>query len=316
MLSGFKTKKEDIEKFNQKIDELNSRLDTKDNEFQIFLNDLHKELVSTIDQHDIVNEQHMVIGNMVGKILEKFNDVEKSTIKSNDISDKALIKGESLINSSDEMVNLSQRSKEAVDGVEKLIDTLGEQSRKTSSSMNQLSERSKQIEEIVKVISDISNQTNLLALNASIEAARAGEHGKGFSVVADEVRKLAESTKASTTDIADLTQKIQEQILKAFEDNQTNMHLVNEGIKTSSETSEQINLLLQIIKGVQGEINELLNYIKSQKSSSEDVIYKLNMTTSIFDETNSIIMNHIDEADIVTVKLLGAVDKVKKFPSI
>lgn len=313
MLTAFKAKKEDIEKFNEKIDELNSKLDNKDNEFQIFLNDLHKELVSTIDQHDVVNDQHLLIGKMVGKILEKFNDVESSTVESNDISDKALVKGTSLITSSNEMVTLSQKSKEAVDGVEKLIDNLGEQSRKTSASMNQLSDRSRQIEEIVKVISDISNQTNLLALNASIEAARAGEHGKGFSVVADEVRKLAESTKASTTDIAELTKKIQEQIAKAFEDNQTNMHLVNKGIKTSSETSEQINLLLQIIKGVQGEINELLNFIKSQKNSSEDVIKKLHMTTTIFEETNVLIMSHIDEADIVTVKLLKAVEKVKSY---
>lgn len=315
MLSAFKTKKEDIEKFNQKIDELNSKLDAKDNEFQIFLNELHKELISTIEQHDLVNDQHMVLGKMVGKILKEFNNVEESTVKSNDIADNALAKSTSLITSSDEMVTLSQKSKEAVDGVEKLIDTLGEQSKKTSSSMNELSERSKQIADIVHVISDISNQTNLLALNASIEAARAGEHGKGFAVVADEVRKLAESTKASTADIADLTLKIQEQISGAVEDNQTNMQLVNEGIKTSSETSEQINSLLQIIQNVQGEVSELLNFIKNQKTSNEDVINKFKTTTTLFDDTNKILMNHIDESEVVTVKLLQAVDKVKGFPT-
>ncbi|WP_313894253.1 methyl-accepting chemotaxis protein [Psychrobacillus sp.] len=315
MLSAFKTRKEDIEKFNQKIDELNSKLDAKDNEFQIFLNELHKELISTIEQHDLVNDQHMVLGKMVGKILKEFNNVEESTVKSNDIADNALAKSTSLITSSDEMVTLSQKSKEAVDGVEKLIDTLGEQSQKTSSSMNELSERSKQIADIVNVISDISNQTNLLALNASIEAARAGEHGKGFAVVADEVRKLAESTKASTADIADLTLKIQEQISGAVEGNQANMQLVNEGIKTSSETSEQINSLLQIIQNVQGEVSELLNFIKSQKTSNEDVINKFKATTTLFDETNKILMNHIDESEVVTVKLLQAVDKVKGFPT-
>lgn len=315
MINVFKAKKEDIEQFKQKIDDLNSKLDKKDNEFQIFLNDLHKELVSTIDQHDIVNNQHAILGEMVGEILKEFKRVEDSTINSNKISDEALVKGESLITSSDKMVTLSIDSREAVHAVESLIDNLGDQSRKTSASMNQLSERSKQIEEIVKVISDISSQTNLLALNASIEAARAGEHGKGFSVVAEEVRKLAESTKESTADIADLTQKIQEQISKAYEDNISNMNLVSEGMKTSSETSEQINSLLLIITNVQDEVNELLNFIKHQKVSNEDVINKFHKTTELFDETNDVLMNHIDESEVVTIKLLEAVDKVKGFQS-
>ncbi len=315
MLISFKPKKEDIEQFKQKIDDLNSKLDKKENEFQIFLNELHKELVSTIDQHDHVNSQHAILGEMVGQILTEFNRVEDSTVKSNEISDSALVKGNSLISSSDEMVTLSLESKQAVNSVEKLIDKLGDQSRKTSSSMNQLGERSKQIQEIVKVISDISSQTNLLALNASIEAARAGEHGKGFSVVAEEVRKLAETTNTSTADIADLTKKIQDEITKAVEDNQNNIGLVNEGIQKSADTSEQINSLLQIITNVQEEVKELLNSIKNQKVSNEDVINKFHITTVLFDQTKEVLMNHIDESEVVTVKLLDAVDKVKNYTS-
>ncbi|MGE8001022.1 methyl-accepting chemotaxis protein [Lysinibacillus sp. NPDC093190] len=315
MLTMFQSKKEDIEQFKIKIDELNAKLDKKDHEFQIFLNDLHKELISTIEQHDIVNNQHIVLGKMVTKILDEFNKVEDSTIHSNAISENALEKGNSLITSSDEMVTLSIESKQAVQEVEYLIDSLGEQSQKTSSSMNQLSDRSKQIAEIVKVISDISNQTNLLALNASIEAARAGEHGKGFSVVAEEVRKLAENTKTSTEDIANLTKKIEEQISEAYEDNKNNMQLVTEGIKKSTETSEQINALLLMITNVQGEVNELLDYIKNQKISNEDVMNKFNTTTILFDETNKVLTDHIDESEVVTQKLLEAVDKVKCFPT-
>ena len=315
MLTMFQSKKEDIEQFKIKIDELNAKLDKKDHEFQIFLNDLHKELISTIEQHDIVNNQHIVLGKMVTKILEEFNKVEDSTIHSNTISENALEKGNSLITSSDEMVTLSIESKQAVQEVEYLIDSLGEQSQKTSSSMNQLSDRSKQITEIVKVISDISNQTNLLALNASIEAARAGEHGKGFSVVAEEVRKLAENTKTSTEDITNLTKKIEEQISEAYEDNKINMQLVTEGIKKSTETSEQINALLLMITNVQGEVSELLDFIKSQKISNEDVMNKFNTTTILFDETNKVLTDHIDESEVVTQKLLEAVDKVKCFPT-
>lgn len=315
MLVSFKSKQEDIEQFKKKIDELNSKLNEKEHAFQIFLNDLHKELLSTIEQHDKVNSQHTTLGIMVKDILEEFNRVEKSTIQSNEVSEQALGKGNVLIQTSEQMVIVSEESKNAVDAVEKLIDQLGEESKNTSESMSVLSERSKQIENIVQVIDDISKQTNLLALNASIEAARAGEYGKGFAVVADEVRKLAENTKASTEDIVKLTKEIQDQIKKAYDNARNNLQLVEQGIKTSAETSEQINALLQMIVKVQSEVDELLGYVKDQRTSNEDVLTNFKRSTNIFDETNAVLTNHIHESDIVTKKLLEAVDKVKRFPS-
>lgn len=315
MFTIFRSKEEDVEQFKKKIDELNATLDKKDHEFQLFLNLLHKEIIETIEQHNKVNNQHAILGEMVADIVGEFNKVEASTIQSKEISENALDKGNVLISSSDQMMTLSVESKQAVHEVEQLIDALGEQSQKTSLSMSHLSEQSKQIAEIVNVIGEISNQTNLLALNASIEAARAGEHGKGFSVVAEEVRKLVENTKTSTEDIANLTKKIEEQIALAYEDNKNNMQLVTEGIDKSAKTSVKIDQLLQIMTNVQRGINELLDSIKDQKLSNEDVMHKFKTTTALFDETNHVLTSHIDESEIVTKKLLAAVEQVKYFPT-
>nr|WP_274310123.1 methyl-accepting chemotaxis protein [Solibacillus daqui] len=313
MLSIFTSKKEDIDLFKQKIDDLNSKLDKKDHAFQIFLNELHKELILAIEQHDKVNSQHLTLGAMVKDILAEFNQVEQSTHQSNEISIDALNKSSNLIEVSNVMVDVSQKSHEAVADVKSIIDELGQESKKTAHNMNELSIRSKEIEDIVTVISTISNQTNLLALNASIEAARAGEHGKGFAVVADEVRKLAESTKQSAENIVSLTKDTQLQIEKVSENTSRNMHIVEQGMKTTSETSDKIDHLLGMIDNVQVEIHSLLSLITKQKQSNEQVLNNFKRSTSIFDETNTILMQHIEESDVVTVKLLNAVDKVKQY---
>jgi len=44
----------------------------------------------------------------------------------------------------------------------------------------------------------------MLGLNAAIEAARVGDLGKEFGVVATEIRKLSESSKETTSSIAEI----------------------------------------------------------------------------------------------------------------
>ena len=61
------------------------------------------------------------------------------------------------------------------------------------------------IKEKVSLIDEIASQTNILALNASIEANRAGETGQGFAVVAQNVRDLAAATQEAAAEINQIT---------------------------------------------------------------------------------------------------------------
>ena len=87
----------------------------------------------------------------------------------------------------------------------------------TGDVVESLAQHTATVQEAVQVITDIANQTNLLALNAAIEAARAGEQGRGFAVVADEVRKLAEVTKSGAASIADVMQKLHDDVARVQE---------------------------------------------------------------------------------------------------
>ncbi|MDA8140352.1 MAG: methyl-accepting chemotaxis protein, partial [Desulfobacteraceae bacterium] len=83
--------------------------------------------------------------------------------------------------------------------------------------MGELGKSAQDIGKATQSITDISEQTNLLALNATIEAARAGEAGKGFAVVANEIKELARQTAASSVEIKDKNNGIQETISAAIE---------------------------------------------------------------------------------------------------
>jgi methyl-accepting chemotaxis protein len=297
----------------QRISQLEKELSNKDSEVELFLNEFYLDLLSTIEQHEVVNGQHGALGGLVGKIVEGFQKMNESSKNANDISDEMIKKGEELINSSKEMVTYSQSGKDAVSRVQVLINSLGETTNASSQSMSELSARSKEIQEIVTVIDKIASQTNLLALNASIEAARAGEQGKGFAVVADEVRKLAENTARSTKGIAEITNRIQEEIINAHKKSQENIILVTEGVKLSADTTNRIDEILLKINSVESEIHNLLNSIEGQQSINQEVLSEFIETSDVFSLVNNALTQHIDDAELVDKKLEFGVNGIKGF---
>ncbi|NCU17833.1 methyl-accepting chemotaxis protein [Pallidibacillus pasinlerensis] len=309
----YKPTVEEIQFLKQRIDELNARLDEREDEFQIFLNNLHKDLLSTIEDNEKVNEEHHVIMNKVTALNHEFSMVEDSTNNNLQNTLNMAGKGNSLIRSAESMVVISEQGKQSIDELKDIIDHLGNQLKENTIAMGHLSESSKEIEEIIHFISGISNNINLLSLNASIEAARAGEHGKGFAVVAKEIRKLAESAGSSTTNIIELIKKIQEEIEHANENSQASYKIVEQGIEANVHANDEIGKLMEVISVVKEKVQELLNYIEKQKTTSEDVIIKFNDSKELFQDTNEILIEHIKEGEVISQKLIDAVQEVEKF---
>ncbi len=101
-----------------------------------------------------------------------------------------------------------------------------------------------QIGAFVAAIQKISSQTNMLSLNAAIEAARAGESGRGFSVVAEEVRKLAENATASSRQINEVIQNIQQETHRTSEATQQGAAFVQAGSQTIYKAGDALEQIL------------------------------------------------------------------------
>ncbi|MBD9413094.1 methyl-accepting chemotaxis protein [Pseudomonas sp. PDM16] len=120
-------------------------------------------------------------------------------------------------------------------------------------AMEQLEEETQQVGSVLTVIRSIAEQTNLLALNAAIEAARAGEQGRGFAVVADEVRNLAQKTAASTAEIQQIIQRLQNSANGVL-----NVMTANgEKAQNSIERSVEATRMLESIAVAVGQIDQL-----------------------------------------------------------
>lgn len=74
--------------------------------------------------------------------------------------------------------------------------------------MTQVEDGIKEVVRTLRQVEQIAASTRLLALNATIEAARSGEHGRGFAVVASEITRLAEQSRATSTEVSELMERV------------------------------------------------------------------------------------------------------------
>jgi methyl-accepting chemotaxis protein len=151
----------------------------------------------------------------------------------------------------------TNRGQQVVEQTIHSINQLASDVTKVSSIIKTLEQDSDNIGKILDVIRSIADQTNLLALNAAIEAARAGEQGRGFAVVADEVRTLAGRTQASTQEIQQMIEQLQQ------------------GTESASSAMNKSQAQTQEVVSLAQEAGKALDKITSSVAAITDMNYQI-----------------------------------------
>lgn len=240
-------------------------------------------------EHVTITIQELASGSDV-----QVQNVDKSSVVMNDIMEHT----KSIFDNTEKITNdvlhaskMSQDGNQAIEQVNKQMDSIYNNVTSLSQAVKSLDERTSEIGQISNVISGISAQTNLLALNAAIEAARAGEHGKGFAVVADEVRKLAEESNKSTEQISNLISLIQKDAENTLNTMNKASEEVNSGIKVVNTAGSSFQKIDIAVNNVVSQIEDISKAVKDLTAGTEHVTSSINEVSEVAKESASITQN-------------------------
>lgn len=142
---------------------------------------------------------------------------------------------------------------------------------KATGVIHKVESESERIGSVLDVIRGIAEQTNLLALNAAIEAARAGEQGRGFAVVADEVRTLASRTQASTEEIQDMIQGLQQGANEAVRVMSGGQESSETAVERANQAGESLANIADAVAKITAMNNQMANSAGQQTSVATDL---------------------------------------------
>ncbi|MCD9481424.1 methyl-accepting chemotaxis protein [Photobacterium phosphoreum] len=178
---------------------------------------------------------------------------------------------ENTARTSEETVIASGHGSTQVNQSQQSISSLAQEVETATGVISALNSHAQSINTILSTIQGIAEQTNLLALNAAIEAARAGEQGRGFAVVADEVRVLSQRTHASTQEIQQMIETLQQTTGQAVGIMEDSRHLAETSVDDANSASASLAQITTAVNNISDMATQIASAAEEQSSVTSEI---------------------------------------------
>ena len=186
----------------------------------------------------------------------------------------------------------AEDGRSAVVTTKQSIDSLLGDIGSSADAIGYLQNQTSAINDIIATINGIAEQTNLLALNAAIEAARAGEQGRGFAVVADEVRTLAQRTQASTGEISQVIETVNDAVKQAATAMESSQGQASKVAEDATHAEAALKQIAEAVKNITEMSRHIAVSTNQQSTVAEEMSARLtsisNLSMEAAEQTNEV----------------------------
>lgn len=170
-----------------------------------------------------------------------------------------------------ESAEMAERGNQGISNITSAMQRILLAADSISRQLATINDKTEKINFAVTTIVNVADRTNLLSLNASIEAENAGEHGRGFAVVAAEIKKLADETAAAALKIEAIVSESGQAIAAGVAEVESFADDVRHESDTVSHTGEQLNGIIERVKGMEPGFKTVGDGITDQSESADSI---------------------------------------------